>query len=266
MTTNVAIATTAADSAAIEAIEHHHAQLLGALTTHVDEVVAAAMEADPVASAEARTALVRWCERELVPHAAAEEEALYPAAADQEAGRLLIAAMTGEHATIRKLVGTVSTADDPVLAAGAAMALRVVFDSHKTKENEQVLPLLAGAPMVSLAGLLDGMHGALAGSPADHEHDHDDEPAEPEHHDCACGEVDDGLPELDARVVPHAIRHATIFGALDAVRPGGGMVLVAPHDPLPLLAQVEERDPGAFVVEYLERGPEAWRLQFVRTA
>ncbi|WP_246298660.1 DUF2249 domain-containing protein [Nocardioides panaciterrulae] len=84
-------------------------------------------------------------------------------------------------------------------------------------------------------------------------------------HTCTCGEVDAaGYPELDARAVPHAIRHATIFGALDAVHPGGGLVLVAPHDPLPLLAQVEQRAPGAFEVSYLERGPEAWRLQLVR--
>ncbi|HEX6247963.1 MAG TPA: DUF2249 domain-containing protein [Nocardioidaceae bacterium] len=88
-----------------------------------------------------------------------------------------------------------------------------------------------------------------------------------EEHHCNCGEKDDaGYPELDARAVPHAIRHATIFGALDAVRPGSGMVLVAPHDPLPLLAQIEQRSPGTFEVSYLERGPEAWRLQFVRQA
>jgi uncharacterized protein (DUF2249 family) len=86
-------------------------------------------------------------------------------------------------------------------------------------------------------------------------------------HSCSCGEVDpEGFPELDARAVPHAIRHATIFGALDAVWPGGGLVLVAPHDPLPLLAQIEQRAPGVFEVEYLERGPEAWRLAFARTA
>jgi uncharacterized protein (DUF2249 family) len=64
--------------------------------------------------------------------------------------------------------------------------------------------------------------------------------------------------------VPHAIRHATIFGALDAVAPGRGLVLVAPHDPLPLLAQIEQRSPGAFDVSYIERGPDAWRLQLVR--
>jgi uncharacterized protein (DUF2249 family) len=71
-------------------------------------------------------------------------------------------------------------------------------------------------------------------------------------------------PVLDARQVPHNIRHATVFGALDAVRPGAGLELIAPHDPLPLLAQVEERDPGAFEISYLERGPEVWRIALDR--
>ncbi|TDE88768.1 DUF2249 domain-containing protein [Occultella glacieicola] len=83
-------------------------------------------------------------------------------------------------------------------------------------------------------------------------------------HACACGGTEAPEPELDARAVPHAIRHATIFGALDAVRPGGSMILVAPHDPLPLLAQLEQRQPGAFAVTYVEQGPQAWRLRFMR--
>jgi len=69
---------------------------------------------------------------------------------------------------------------------------------------------------------------------------------------------------LDARAVPHAIRHATIFGALDSLGSGGGLVLVAPHDPLPLLAQLEQRSPGVFSLDYLERGPEAWRIRIIR--
>lgn len=80
---------------------------------------------------------------------------------------------------------------------------------------------------------------------------------------CACGD-DHGTPELDARVIPHAIRHATIFGALSAVPSGGAMVLVAPHDPKPLLAQIAEREGGAIEVTYLESGPEAWRLRLAR--
>ena len=81
---------------------------------------------------------------------------------------------------------------------------------------------------------------------------------------CGCGGHDDtSLPVLDARVIPHAIRHATIFGALDSVGPGSGLVLLAPHDPVPLLAQVEQRWPGRFTLEYLERGPVDWRLAFL---
>ncbi len=83
---------------------------------------------------------------------------------------------------------------------------------------------------------------------------------------CACGEADAGqLPELDARAIPHAIRHAAILGALDGIAPGDGLVLIAPHDPLGLLAQLESRAPDTFAVEYLQRGPEAWRLSLTRT-
>jgi uncharacterized protein (DUF2249 family) len=42
------------------------------------------------------------------------------------------------------------------------------------------------------------------------------------------------------------------------------LVLVSPHNPLPLLAQLEQRSPGLFSVDYLERGPERWRIRFVR--
>lgn len=84
-----------------------------------------------------------------------------------------------------------------------------------------------------------------------------------ETHTCSCGH-DDAVPALDVRAVPHAIRHATVFGALSAITPGAAMELIAPHNPLPLLAQVEQREPGAFEVAYLEEGPEAWRLRLTR--
>jgi uncharacterized protein (DUF2249 family) len=90
------------------------------------------------------------------------------------------------------------------------------------------------------------------------------DPTPPPEHACGCDEHDAGDPELDARAIPHAIRHATIFGALDGVGPGQALVLVAPHDPLPLLAQIEQRHPAAFAVEYLQGGPDAWRLRFLR--
>jgi uncharacterized protein (DUF2249 family) len=69
---------------------------------------------------------------------------------------------------------------------------------------------------------------------------------------------------LDARAIPPAVRHAAIFGALDSLAGGSALVLVAPHDPLPLLAQAWERYGEGLTVEYLQRGPDAWRIRLQR--
>ena len=260
---NVVIASTQEDARAADAVEQHHAQMAGELALRVEALVAAAVARDDQRAGKERAGLVTWCTHELVPHALAEEKAMYPAAQAMPEGRLLVEGMLAEHQVITGLVRDLESAVEPVRAAAAATALKVAFDSHLAKENELILPLLVAAPDVSVDELLGGMHELLG-----HEA-HEGRAGQTEEgcggHTCGCGEVDGpGYPELDARAVPHAIRHATIFGALDAVQPGGGMVLVAPHDPLPLLSQIEQRSPGVFEVSYLERGPEAWRLQLVR--
>ncbi|MEE6281859.1 DUF2249 domain-containing protein [Georgenia sunbinii] len=81
---------------------------------------------------------------------------------------------------------------------------------------------------------------------------------------CACGEHDHGVPELDVRQIPHAIRHATVFGALGAIAPGFSLDLVAPHNPLPLLAQIEEREGGTIEVAYRQEGPTDWTVRLTR--
>lgn len=80
---------------------------------------------------------------------------------------------------------------------------------------------------------------------------------------CGCG-GDDDPPVLDVRAIPHRLRHATVHGALGTVRSGESIILVAPHDPKPLLAEIEQRYPGDFTVSYLTSGPEAWRLALSR--
>lgn len=81
---------------------------------------------------------------------------------------------------------------------------------------------------------------------------------------CGCGH-DAAAPELDVRQIPHAIRHGAVFGALSAIGSGQSLILVAPHDPKPLLAQIAERENGAFAVNYLTEGPEEWRLELKRS-
>lgn len=77
---------------------------------------------------------------------------------------------------------------------------------------------------------------------------------------CTCGGHDEDLPELDVQTIPHAVRHAAIFGAIESLRPGAGMVISATHDPVPLLMQLGHRHGDTFSTEYLDRGPERWRI------
>jgi uncharacterized protein (DUF2249 family)/iron-sulfur cluster repair protein YtfE (RIC family) len=263
----VVVATSAADAQAVEAVKDHHAHLAGALGVQVEALIEAVARGDVPAADAASDALIQWCGAELIPHALAEEEAMYPRAQEDPRARLLVDAMLAEHRDLLALVQAIGVTTVPVRAAANAQALRSLFESHLVKENEQILPLLAASSQVSLAQILEGMHDLLGaqdhGSSADTDASAGDEAGCGGV--CGCGEQDPGvLPEFDARAVPHEIRHATVFGALGSLGQGSGLVLVAPHDPLPLLAQMEERWPGAFSVDYLERGPEAWRISLVR--
>lgn len=254
----IVVASNEQDAQAVEAVKEHHAELAGALGRHIERLLNTAISGDYEAAEKAKHALLEWCDTELIPHALAEEASMYPKAHEDASARLLIDAMIAEHRDIVTLIQKIRDASNAVLVAAKAKALGALFDSHLTKENEQILPLLASAQDVSLAEILGGMHELLGSADAKSE-------VGGCGGECTCGHQDSSeLPELDARTVPHAIRHATIFGALDSVGIGEGMVLVAPHDPLPLLNQLEGRAPGRFSIDYLERGPEVWRLQFLR--
>lgn len=78
---------------------------------------------------------------------------------------------------------------------------------------------------------------------------------------CGCGR-DAGEPVLDVRVIPAAVRHGAVFGAFDSLPEGGTIVLVAPHEPKPLLAQLASRGLGA--VETLVAGPQEWHLRLTK--
>ena len=71
-------------------------------------------------------------------------------------------------------------------------------------------------------------------------------------------------PDTGAPRIPNGISQSSP-DALNQLQPGRSLVLVTPHDPKPLLAQVEAATPGRYALEYLERGPDAWQLAFTRT-
>ena len=69
---------------------------------------------------------------------------------------------------------------------------------------------------------------------------------------------------FDARCVAKRFRHAAIFGALDALQPGEAMRFVNDHDPLPLLAQMQQRYGDGVRIEDRQRAPEGVMIDFIR--
>lgn len=256
------VATSAEDAAAADAIRDHHEELMGRLDNLVGAVLAARDDREAQAS---RDDLVAFARGELLPHALAEEPTLYALAARTERATMLIEAMVTEHHTLAGLVDAVARAPRHTETVAAAAGMQTLFTSHVAAENDLILPLLAGDKEVSLAAALIDMQQAFAaakeeagaaGATAE-------EGCDSAGHACGCHEPDPTDLVLDVREVPHKIRHATVFGAYDAVPPGRTLVLVAPHDPLPLLRQLAQRDPHV-EVSYEERGPDAWRLRLRR--
>jgi len=66
--------------------------------------------------------------------------------------------------------------------------------------------------------------------------------------------------QLDIRPVPPREKHPTIFAAFDALKNCEGFQLVNDHDPMPLFYQLNAERPDQFGWEYVERGPEVWRV------
>jgi uncharacterized protein (DUF2249 family) len=250
---NLVLASSGPDSDAVEHVTARHAQLSGSAAARTTQLLDAAAGGDDERIEQARAALLDWSRGTLGALLEAEEAAFDLAIRLMDAG--LSDRLRNERARVTSAVQRLGDNTGAVETASAAVELRMRLSQYLRSFDDHALPVLARTSALSLSSLWSEIEGLTA----------DDDggsasgcgPTQ-----CGCGIVDEpDYVELDVRNVPHAIRHATVFGALDAIGPGEGLILVAPHDPLPLLAQIEQRTPGRFTVSYLDRGPEAWRLQ-----
>jgi uncharacterized protein (DUF2249 family)/quercetin dioxygenase-like cupin family protein len=265
VTSSLVLASSGADSAAIDAVVRRHAEIAGGLARHSARLLDAAASIDSQAFARIHSELLGWCRDQLAPLLKAEFAVLYPAVRETADGGPLAELLEAETTRIHSIVDYLEARNDPTDIAAATVSLRVRVGHHLSTQIERMLPALAASPHHQLAALWSQVERETAGADDARLTDASLAGAEPASQFCECGIVDGPeLPELDVRTIPHAIRHASVFGALDAVGLGGGLILVAPHDPLPLLAQIEERSPGGFEISYLEEGPADWRLQFLR--
>lgn len=63
---------------------------------------------------------------------------------------------------------------------------------------------------------------------------------------------------------PPREKHPTIFNAFESLKSGEFMQIVNDHDPRPLQYQFMMEHAEQFTWEYLEEGPEVWRVSIGR--
>ena len=71
---------------------------------------------------------------------------------------------------------------------------------------------------------------------------------------------------LDVRQIPGRERHALILCRFADLSPGEALLLIDDHDPKPLFYQFQAQARGEFTWDYLQNGPEVWRIRIGKTA
>jgi uncharacterized protein (DUF2249 family) len=70
---------------------------------------------------------------------------------------------------------------------------------------------------------------------------------------------------VDVRTIAPRERHPLIFSTFDGLAAGQAMELVNDHDPKPLYYAVQAQVPNGFTWDYLEQGPDTWRVAITKT-
>ncbi|HEY8394023.1 MAG TPA: DUF2249 domain-containing protein, partial [Thermaerobacter sp.] len=224
-----------------------HSQMVKDLEHRVNALIDAVRQGRP--HADAAQAVVEYAEKEILPHARAEEETLYAAGANKPEARVLVESLTAEHEAIGRAIEDLRGTRDGVEAVASASALAALFKAHAARENEALLPVLVADGNVDLGQLLAGMHERLMGRAQ-------------EATDASAAAGEEQI--LDVRALPPFQRHSLIFETFESLDPGGAFILVNDHDPKPLYYQFAAERPNQFTWEYLEQGPEVWRVRIGR--
>lgn len=66
--------------------------------------------------------------------------------------------------------------------------------------------------------------------------------------------------ELDVREIEAKHKHRMIFEMFNGLKTGESMLIINDHDPKPLHYQLMAENEGEFKWEYVEEGPEVWKV------
>jgi uncharacterized protein (DUF2249 family) len=69
---------------------------------------------------------------------------------------------------------------------------------------------------------------------------------------------------IDVRRIARPMRHPTIFDVFNRIKPEGAFHIVSDHDPRPLRYLFDVKYPDAFTWDYVESGPDVWRVRLGR--
>ena len=72
------------------------------------------------------------------------------------------------------------------------------------------------------------------------------------------------IATVDARIYEPKDKHPMIFKTFESLASGEKMELINDHDPRPLHYQFIMELPETFEWEYLEEGPEVWRVAIMK--
>ncbi len=71
---------------------------------------------------------------------------------------------------------------------------------------------------------------------------------------------------VDVRNTPPPQRHPIIFQTWQGLQPDEGFLLINDHDPKPLYYQFKFEHEGQFTWDYVEQGPDVWKVRIGKTA
>lgn len=71
--------------------------------------------------------------------------------------------------------------------------------------------------------------------------------------------------EFDIRPYPPTERHEMFYKAFADIKPGEAFDFINDHDPKPLYYQMEAESKEPFQWEYLQKGPEIWKVRVIKT-
>lgn len=236
-----------------ETIRKHHRSLAGTRGAHLRGVGGGEPQSE-------RDAFVAFLKGDLLPHAQGEERHLYPLVDRlvRQHGKTT-ATMTVDHEfiadyvarieqTTRELAGATGGNRSALLNRLRDLALRLdaIVEVHLAKEERIYLPLIEEhVDEARQRSVLEAIHESHG---------------EKEKKNVSADR------SLDVRDVVPRERHTLIFDTFQGLKPSEAFVLINDHDPKPLYYQFQAENTGQFFWDYLEQGPDVWRVRIGRRA